>query len=202
MDILTNMPIIREKAGCAGCGLQTPPGERGQWRRRGTYFSPCGGSSYAAWIHTGSVTAITPILWESGAFDEGVEGLRGVKDKSDLTAAEKHQRFSKSAIVSAKNLLPENGVDRHTFGDLKLIHAAISHEVFQGHGLDFEGWVRVACGQCAGTSKEEYCVSGGGDRRTPPQAVGLVEYRVFRQVFDAHADHIVGCLVNHKFVDE
>ncbi len=29
------------------------------------------------------------------------------------------------------------------------MHAASSFEVFHGHGVDFEGRVRVACGQCS-----------------------------------------------------
>ena len=39
-----------------------------------------------------------------------------------------------------------NGDDRHTFSDLKVMHAAISFKVFEGHGLGFGEWVRVACG--------------------------------------------------------
>ena len=71
-----------------------------------------------------------------------------MKDTSPHTAAEINQRYSKSANVCARNLFVNVG-DRHTFSDFKVIHAAISHEVFQGHGLDFEGWVRAACGQCS-----------------------------------------------------
>ena len=41
-----------------------------------------------------------------------------------------------------------NGGGRNTFSDFKVMYAAISYKVFQGHGLAVEGWVRVACGQC------------------------------------------------------
>lgn len=88
-----------------------------------------------------------PILCEFGDFSEGLDRLRGVKDTARLTAAEINQRFSKSANVSARKLLPDDGGARYTYSDLKVIHAAISFKVFRGHGLGLEEQVRVACGQ-------------------------------------------------------
>ena len=110
-------------------------------------FLPCEESKRVACVHS-SIAARIPILCEYGDFIEGIERLRGMKDTSRLTAAEINQRYSKSANVSARKLLV-NGGDRHTFSDFKVMHAAISYELFQGHGLDFEGWVKVACGQCS-----------------------------------------------------
>ena len=49
-----------------------------------------------------------------------------MKDTSYLTATETNQRFSKSAsIISAKKIFLESEGDRHTFSDLKVVHAAI-----------------------------------------------------------------------------
>ena len=70
-----------------------------------------------------------------------------MKDTANLTAAEVNQRFSKLANVWARKILPDDGGDRYTFSALKVMHAAVSFEVFEGHGLGFGEWVRVACGQ-------------------------------------------------------
>lgn len=70
-----------------------------------------------------------------------------MKDTAHLTAAEINQRFSKSANVWARKILPVSGDERHTFSDLKVMHAAISFKVFEGHRLGLEEWFRVACGQ-------------------------------------------------------
>lgn len=62
-----------------------------------------------------------------------------MKDTSRLTAAETNQRYNKSANVAARKLLLLNCSDRHVFGDLKVLHAAISYQVFEGHNVDFTG---------------------------------------------------------------
>lgn len=88
-------------------------------------FSPREESGHVAFVCTGSVTVRISILCEYGEFFEGVERIRRTKDTSHLSVAESNQRFNKSANISVRNLLPENGIDPHTFGDLKMIHAAI-----------------------------------------------------------------------------
>ena len=110
-------------------------------------FSPCQGNPHVAVVSTGAVEAVVPILCEFEEFVKGVERIRGMKDTAHLTAAELNQRFSKSANVWARKILPVNGEDRHTFSDLKVMHAALSFKVFEGHGLGFGEGVRVACGQ-------------------------------------------------------
>lgn len=107
-------------------------------------FKPGTCGPYEAEVKVGTVARVL-LLCEYDHFIEGLKRLRGMKDTSCLTAAEINQRYSKSANIAARKLLPTDG-GRHVFGDLKVLHAAISYRVFKGHGLDFEGWVRVVVG--------------------------------------------------------
>jgi len=77
-------------------------------------FPSCEGKPHEAVVCTGAVEAVVPILCEFEEFFEGVEKIRGMKDTTHLTAAEINQRFSKSANVWARKMLPVNGDDRTT----------------------------------------------------------------------------------------
>lgn len=107
-------------------------------------FSPSTRGPYESEVMMGTVARVL-LLCEYNHFIEGLTRLRGMKDTSCLTAAQINQRYSKSANIAARKLLPADG-HRRVFGDLKVLHSAISYRVFKGHDLDLVGWVRVVVG--------------------------------------------------------
>ncbi|CAN0244763.1 unnamed protein product, partial [Pylaiella littoralis] len=107
-------------------------------------FSPGARGPCETEVKTGALTRVL-LLCEYDHFIEGLKRLRSMKDISCLTAAEINQRCSKSANIAARKLLPADG-DHRVFGDLKVLHAAISYRVFKGHDLDLVGWVGVVVG--------------------------------------------------------
>lgn len=57
-----------------------------------------------------------------------------------------NQRFGKFANVARKVLL---GSDvRHVLDDYEMLYAAISYDVFEGHGVDFYRLGEMACDHC------------------------------------------------------
>ncbi|CAB1102471.1 unnamed protein product [Ectocarpus sp. CCAP 1310/34] len=81
-----------------------------------TNFSPGTCGPCESEVKMGALTRVL-LLCEYDHFIEGLKRLRGMKDTSCLTAAEINQRYSKSANIAARKLLPTDG-GWHVFGDL------------------------------------------------------------------------------------
>lgn len=96
--------------------------------------------------HPKGTTCRVPLLCEYENFVEGVNKLRGMKETFNLTPAEVNHRYSKSANLYARKLLPDVCQGGHVFSDLRTLHGAVSHEVFTGHELELSDWVKVARG--------------------------------------------------------
>lgn len=138
------------------CALSFVSG-RGLAELAGKYdFSPSTRGPYEAEVKMGTWTRLL-LLCEYDHFIEGLKRLRGMKDTCSLTAAQINQRYSKSANIAARKLLPADG-DRRVFGDLKVLHAAISYRVFKGHDLDLVGWVGVVVGHLSPTLQRKSSV--------------------------------------------
>ncbi|CAN0312902.1 unnamed protein product, partial [Scytosiphon promiscuus] len=97
--------------------------------RSAVQFSPSSHGSHEVDIKFGGGTCRIPLLCEHEHFIGGVDRLRGMKETSRLTPAEVNHRYSKSANLYARTLLPED-VGFRVFSDLKTLHVVISHNIF------------------------------------------------------------------------